>query len=167
MCCFNAQMRSFSLLSDNKRDAVCCHPKPSLVQSPLHSSAPVGYMGCHPYTTHTQRSRLRACFAMWAAACHVTKGQWAAAPASSPVNLMFGVPSATPAPSHAIQPLHLVSQSTHGGTGAVLWQLVSDCGGGWGMREEELHAGGGGNRKEISNKQRSCRRCKYWGKKGE
>lgn len=155
---------SLSLLSDNKRDAACCHHNPFLVQSPLHSSAPEGFMGCHPYTTHTHThtSLLCACFAMWAAVHHVTAGQWAAAPAHSPVSLMFAAPSAAPTlPSHAIQPLLPVSQGTRAGTGAVQWQLVSDCGGGWGMRCHALSAERGGaacrswkDRKMMSNEQR-------------
>lgn len=83
-------------------------------------------------------SRLRACSATWAAACHVTEGQWAAA--HSPVSPMFAAPPATPAPtSHAIQSLPPVSLGTRGGTGAVQWPLVSDRGaaGAWAVSSAE------------------------------
>ncbi|KAI9545949.1 hypothetical protein NQZ68_032031 [Dissostichus eleginoides] len=97
-----------------------CHHKPSLVQPPLHSSAAVGFMGCHPYTTHTHVPPLRVF-------CHVGRSasrDSMAIGAHSPVSLMFAVPYATPllpSPasfSHAIQPLLPVSQGTRGGTGA-------------------------------------------------
>lgn len=115
-------------------------PLPSQALSPLHSSAAVGIMGCHPYTTHTHTSRPLRMF------CHVCRSasrDSMAIGANSPVSLMFAVPYATPllpAPfSHAIQPLLPVSQGTRGGN----WQLVSDCGGSWGMSAE---GGGAGER---------------------
>lgn len=38
-------------LSDNKRDASCCHPDPALVQYPLHSNTPEGYVACYVLPT--------------------------------------------------------------------------------------------------------------------
>lgn len=84
-----------------------------------------------PKATWHVMSCLRACSAMWAAACHVTEGQWAAV--HSLVN---------PRPTHATQPRPPVSLGTQGSTGAVQWLLVSDSLG-YGLSSLLGEAGGG------------------------
>lgn len=114
------------------------------------------------HNTHTLMSRLRSCFAMWAAVCHVTKGQWAAArPLSDVCSAIQLVPSAAPPPTNSSHTTPAPPSSVTGhpwrhwswsvATRVRLW------GGrriGCHLREVELHAGGG----EMG------RRC-TWGKK--
>lgn len=71
MCRHQRANASFSCLITKEMPA-CCHHNPCPVQSSLHSSAPVGYIGSHPYTMQAHMSHPHSCSAMWAAVYHVT-----------------------------------------------------------------------------------------------
>lgn len=71
--CVTAQRGTvLSFLSDNKGDAACRHHSLSLSFSLHCTHLPPRLHGMSSiYYTHTHT---RSCFAMWAAACHVTEG---------------------------------------------------------------------------------------------
>lgn len=90
---------------------------------------PIGYVGCHPYTTQTHTHTQPPTLVFRHVGCSTSRDQRpvGSSPAHSPVSLLrcravraFCSPSSTPPiSSHATQPLLPVSQGTRGSTGAV------------------------------------------------
>lgn len=104
--------------------------------------------------THTLMSRLRSCFAMWAAVCHVTKGQWAAArPFSGQPDVCSAiqlVPSAAPPPINSSHTTPAPPSSVTGHPWRYWSWSVATRARLWGgrrigchLRGVELRAGGG------------------------
>lgn len=134
--CVSTEREYCFFFSDNKRDAACCHHSLSLSFSLHCAHLPPRLHGMSSiyYTQTYVPPTLVFCHV----GCSVSRDQGAS---RQPLGSLSGhpnvsgamqsKPSATPSPSHFNS--HAMQPPPSGITGHP-WQLVSDCGGGWGMR---------------------------------
>lgn len=135
MCCCSEWILFFLLCLKTKemlRAAITA--RLSIIQSTLHSSAPAGYVGCHPYITHTHTcacpayTRVLPCGLQWPTATHFDQLSRHPAPPSGVTGHPWSCVVATcirlwGRPGHALASLLREENLLHAGGGRTGYEV--------------------------------------------